>query len=75
VFDWCARSILVCQGSIVATFLADVLCAAGGDLCGWFTSVTIRKSSSPGHDKTTAENANRKEGTKAKCSSTESRQE
>jgi hypothetical protein len=45
-----ASSILVCCRSIVASFLANVLCAARGDLRGWFASIAINETSSPGHD-------------------------
>jgi len=62
----CTGSILVCKGSIVASFLADVLCTAGGNLCGRFTSVAIRKASSPAHGKIAVGSAYRKWYTKGK---------
>jgi hypothetical protein len=61
------RSILVCQRGIVASFLADVLCAASRDLCGRFTSVAIRKASSPAHGCVAGQSTNVEKATKAKC--------
>jgi hypothetical protein len=72
MFDRCTRSILVRQGSIVSSFLADVLCAAGGNLRSRFTPFTIRKASSPAHNRTAARSANRMNGTKAGYSRTDS---